>query len=402
MSRSTSRIPPRRRACADSRCRFRAGHHRAHLGQGDGHPGRRVARERDGAGGRTGSAGRQPRTPAGLRVRQPARRHLLRHRGDHRLQEGGEDRLQAGGRRPPDRRLRAGRRRDQRDGRGHGRRRDGEHRLRRDRARGRPRAGAEPGAQRPQLHAAGDADPRRAAPQRRRARHHDRARHQHLHQRQPRQRQPAHGGRRLQHGLRQQQQPDQQRRHRLHRGGQDQDLELLGGVRPQLRAPTSTWSRAAGATNSTAALYEYHRNEGLDANNYFNNARSVDQAAPELQRLRLDAGRPDPEEQALLLRRPGVEADPPLHHARRCGPCPRRAMRSGDFSGITHRHPRSRSPGQPFPGNVIPANRITPDGRAIANLYTQMEQTAQLLRRRGPPPTTRSSRATTRSTGART
>ena len=28
--------------------------------------------------------------------------------------------------------------------------------------------------------------------------------------------------------------------------------------------------------------------------------------------------------------------------------------------------------GLPFPGNVIPAGRITPDGQAIANLYTQM------------------------------
>jgi hypothetical protein len=43
----------------------------------------------------------------------------------------------------------------------------------------------------------------------------------------------------------------------------------------------------------------------------------------------------------------------------------------GDFSGRTTviRDPQT---GQPFPGNVIPQNRITADGRAIANAYEQM------------------------------
>ena len=118
--------------------------------------------------------------------------------------------------------------------------RDGQHGLRRDRADGRPPAGPEPGPERPQLPAAHHPHPRRARPQPERARHHDRPRHQHVDQRQPHERDPAHRRRRLQHGLGLEQQPDQQRRRRLHRGGRDQDRELLRRVRAQLRARRST------------------------------------------------------------------------------------------------------------------------------------------------------------------
>lgn len=51
---------------------------------------------------------------------------------------------------------------------------------------------------------------------------------------------------------------------------------------------------------------------------------------------------------------------------------PTRAELNGDFSaraGITVRDPLT---GQPFPGNIIPASRITPDGRALANTYRAM------------------------------
>ena len=55
---------------------------------------------------------------------------------------------------------------------------------------------------------------------------------------------------------------------------------------------------------------------------------------------------------------------------------PTRAMRAGDFSALTAAINDPRNNGQPFPGNRIPADRITADGRAIANLYTQMEALA--------------------------
>src|SRR4029079_17266411 len=55
---------------------------------------------------------------------------------------------------------------------------------------------------------------------------------------------------------------------------------------------------------------------------------------------------------------------------------PTQAELTGDFSAraaITE--PLT---GQPFPGNVIPANRITPDGKAIANAYRAMIDRALL------------------------
>ena len=46
-------------------------------------------------------------------------------------------------------------------------------------------------------------------------------------------------------------------------------------------------------------------------------------------------------------------------------------MRSGDFSELSTPI-KDPTTGQPFPGNVIPADRITTDGQAIANLYARM------------------------------
>jgi hypothetical protein len=54
---------------------------------------------------------------------------------------------------------------------------------------------------------------------------------------------------------------------------------------------------------------------------------------------------------------------------------PALAELTGDFSarGVTIRDPQT---GQAFPGNIIPQNRITPDGRAIANTYRAMIERA--------------------------
>ena len=55
---------------------------------------------------------------------------------------------------------------------------------------------------------------------------------------------------------------------------------------------------------------------------------------------------------------------------------PALAELNGDFSarsGITLRDPVT---GQPFPGNIIPQDRITTDGRAIANAYRAMIERA--------------------------
>ena len=136
-------------------------------------------------------------------------------------------------------------------------------------------AGAGPGAQRPQLHAAGDAHPGRAAAQPQRARHHDRPRHQHVDQRQPQQRQPAHGRRRLQHGL------------RAATTARSATSASTSSSRSAIK--TSNFSAEYGR-NSGAAInvvtrsgtntfkgsaFEYLRRDEFDANDYFNELRAA-------------------------------------------------------------------------------------------------------------------------------
>jgi Carboxypeptidase regulatory-like domain len=127
----------------------------------------------------------------------------------------------------------------------------------------------------------------------------------------------------------------------------------------------------SGSNDFHGSAYEYHRNEGLDANNYFNNARGVERSPLKYNDFGWSLGGPIRKNKLFffagqewkLIRR---QSTPNLRTL------PTRAMRNGDFSGISTviRDPLT---GQPFPGNRIPANRITPDGRAIANLYTTME-----------------------------
>lgn len=127
----------------------------------------------------------------------------------------------------------------------------------------------------------------------------------------------------------------------------------------------------SGSNAFHGSLYEYHRNEGLDANNYFNNARGVERSPLKYNDFGWSLGGPVQKNKLFffagqewkLIRRGRTPSLTTL---------PTRAMRSGDFSALTTAV-RDPLTGQPFPGNIIPANRIAPDGRAIANLYTAME-----------------------------
>ena len=144
----------------------------------------------------------------------------------------------------------------------------------------------------------------------------------------------------------------------------------------------------AGTNDFKGSLFEYTRNNALDANDYFNNSRGVAKARLRYNDFGYSLGGPIQKNKLFFF--VGEEwkkirrfTTPALRTL------PTRAMRNGDFSGISTviKDPLT---GLPFAGNIIPASRITPDGRAIANLYTRMDQFAS------------SSRPTTRSTGART
>src|SRR5262249_25065179 len=55
------------------------------------------------------------------------------------------------------------------------------------------------------------------------------------------------------------------------------------------------------------------------------------------------------------------------------------AMEAGDFSAISTQI-KDPLTGQQFPGNIIPSNRITADGRAIAAVYAAMAKQAAAYR----------------------
>jgi hypothetical protein len=130
----------------------------------------------------------------------------------------------------------------------------------------------------------------------------------------------------------------------------------------------------SGTNQFHGSAFEYLRREEFDSNDYFNDLRGV-----KLPQLKYDnyggsIGGPILKDQLFFFG--GVE----WKKIRRfTSPAtrtlPTSLMRSGNFSQLsaTIRDPLT---GQPFPGNVIPTNRITADGRAIANVYDAMSKEA--------------------------
>ena len=130
----------------------------------------------------------------------------------------------------------------------------------------------------------------------------------------------------------------------------------------------------SGSNAFHGSAFEYHRNEALDANNYFNNARNV--ARPDLKYNDFGGAVGGPVIKDKLFFFAGMEwkqidrfTSPSLQTL------PTTAMRAGNFSHLTTAL-KDPLTGQPFPGNVIPASRITADGKAFANFYDQMSQIA--------------------------
>jgi hypothetical protein len=144
--------------------------------------------------------------------------------------------------------------------------------------------------------------------------------------------------------------------------------------------------------------FEFLRNNQLDANNFFNNARGrfTNDATAKAPNVIVGAG--DPRLGKEVVPRPalrfndfGWDFGGPIKRdklfffvgqewkyirqfaAAKSATIPDSAERSGNFQGVV-------APGklidpttkQPFPNNVIPPQRITADGRAIANLYGTM------------------------------
>ncbi len=130
-----------------------------------------------------------------------------------------------------------------------------------------------------------------------------------------------------------------------------------------------------GSNAFHGSVFEYLRNEALDANNYFNITRKVAKSDLKYNNFGGALGGPIMKDKFFFF--VGAEwkqidrfSNPSLQTL------PDSRMRSGNFSALATpiRDPLT---GLPFPGNVIPANRITADGQAIAKLFERMAGAAQ-------------------------
>jgi hypothetical protein len=141
----------------------------------------------------------------------------------------------------------------------------------------------------------------------------------------------------------------------------------------------------SGGNRFGGSAWEYHRNETLDENDYFLEKAGLDKAPYRFNNFGWQANGPVKRDKVFFFA--GQEwkkvrrRDDVLRRT-----LPTRAERAGDFSARANlflRDPLSGLPCSPtdqggcFPGNVIPSNRITPDGRAIARLFDRMEQLAR-------------------------
>ena len=114
----------------------------------------------------------------------------------------------------------------------------------------------------------------------------------------------------------------------------------------------------SGNNDFHGSAFEFHRNDRLDANNWFNNRAGRRQARVQAEPVRRHPRRPDHQGQDVLLRRLPGDADQPgpdlpLHHA--LG-----GHAAGQLLGDQPATSTIPLTGQPFPGNIIPQRPLGP------------------------------------------
>jgi len=130
----------------------------------------------------------------------------------------------------------------------------------------------------------------------------------------------------------------------------------------------------SGTNKLAGSAFEYMRRDGWDSNDYFNDKKGIEKADLTYDNPGFSLGGPIAKDKIFFFG--GLEWK---RIRRMAGPStrtlPTGAMRKGDFSALSTKiiDPLTK---QPFAGNIIPADRITADGRAIANVYDQMSQAA--------------------------
>jgi hypothetical protein len=172
------------------------------------------------------------------------------------------------------------------------------------------------------------------------------------------------------------------------RMAQQINLDAVGEIKVLLNTYRAEYGRTGGAQIQIVSkggtpeymgnAYYYGRHEKFNANNFFNNLTGRPRAQYRFNTFGFNLGGPIPgmnkgEDKKFFffysIEAPLTERPGPLRSFR----VPTEAERRGDFSQtrdlngnlIAIRDPQT---GQNFPGNVVPANRINPNGLALLNL----------------------------------
>jgi len=126
----------------------------------------------------------------------------------------------------------------------------------------------------------------------------------------------------------------------------------------------------SGSNQIKGSLFEYTRQDALDANDWYSILKGVKKAPLKYNNFGFSLGLPVMKDKLFFFG--GME----WKIIRRFQTLPIRslptsAMRAGNFSALTGTL-KDPVTGLAFPGNIIPANRITADGAAIAKVYELM------------------------------
>ena len=126
----------------------------------------------------------------------------------------------------------------------------------------------------------------------------------------------------------------------------------------------------SGTNSFHGTVYEFIRNDALDARNFF---APADQDAPAYRRNQFGASFGGPISRDRTFFFADYEGTRVREGITRVANVPTLAERRGDFSDSLFRAPINPFTQQPFPGNSIPDFFINPVGRAIAALYPAAE-----------------------------
>lgn len=158
---------------------------------------------------------------------------------------------------------------------------------------------------------------------------------------------------------------------KIHRNSYGPEFGGAGGAQVNVVTKSGT-NRFAGS------LYEFHRNDALNEANEF--LRVAGQPKEKINRDDFGFTFGGPAIQDKLHFFVSQEWNDETRGTVRAAFVPTAAERLGDFSGP--RDPNCSTPipidpltGQPFPGNIIPEDRLSPGGLALLNLYPQPNTT---------------------------